>query len=249
MSATRRSVLLAAACLVPGRAQAFFWDAAPESPQAEPPRIPVPVDPAANREAWFTGEIPDEPFNVPTIDLTLVPPEFRKQLVDYDGPERAGTLVVDTQARFLYLVREGRTAIRYGIGVGRAGFTWSGTASVKRKAKWPGWRPTEAMLKRRPTIPRYVAPGVENPLGCRALYLYQGDRDTLYRIHGTNEPWTVGGTDSSGCIRLLNEDVYDLYGRVPLGSTVVVKTAMPDVMVQRERDERPRSDNQVILFR
>ena len=169
--------------------------------------------------------------------------------MNYDEPERAGTLVIDTHARFLYLVREGRTAIRYGIGVGRAGFTWSGTAVIKRKAKWPGWRPTEAMLKRRPGIPRYVEPGVENPLGCRALYLYQGDKDTLYRIHGTNEPWTVGGTDSSGCIRLLNEDIYDLYGRVPTGTTVVVKTSMPEAMVQREWDDHPRSDNQVLLFR
>jgi lipoprotein-anchoring transpeptidase ErfK/SrfK len=135
--------------------------------------------------------------------------------------------VVDTGDRFLYLVREDRTAIRYGIGVGRAGFTWSGTATVRRKAKWPGWRPTEAMLKRRPDLPRYVAPGVENPLGCRALYLFQGDQDTLYRIHGTNEPWTIGGEDSSGCIRLLNEDVLDLYGRVPIGSTVVVHDHRP----------------------
>ncbi len=243
MLATRRSLLLAAAFLVPGRAQAFFWDTEPE-----PPKAPAP-DPASNRDAWFIGEIPDEPFDVPKVDLTLVPPEFRRQLVDYDGPERAGTLVIDTHARFLYLVREERTAIRYGIGVGRAGFTWSGTAVVKRKAKWPGWRPTEAMLKRRPNIPRYVEPGVENPLGCRALYLYQGNRDTLYRIHGTNEPWTVGGTDSSGCIRLLNEDIHDLYGRVPLGTVVVVKTSMPEVMVQREWDDHPRSDNQVILFR
>ena len=243
MFATRRSLLLAAAVLVPGRAQAFFWDTEPE-----PPAAPAPVDPASNRDAWFIGMIPDEPFNVPKVDLALVPPEFRKQLVDYDGPERAGTLVIDTHDRFLYLVREGRTAIRYGIGVGRAGFTWSGTAVIKRKAKWPGWRPTADMLKRRPNIPRYVEPGVDNPLGCRALYLYQGDKDTLYRIHGTNEPWTVGGTDSSGCIRLLNEDIYDLYGRVPLGTTVVVKTSMPEVMVQREWDGHPRSDNQVLLF-
>ena len=243
MLPTRRSLLLAATVLAPGRAQAFFWDTEPE-----PPAAPAPVDPASNRAAGVIGVIPDEPFNVPKVDLALVPPEFRKQLVDYDGPEREGTLVIDTHARFLYLVREGRTAIRYGIGVGRAGFTWSGTAVIKRKAKWPGWRPTADMLKRRPNIPRYVEPGVDNPLGCRALYLYQGDKDTLYRIHGTNEPWTVGGTDSSGCIRLLNEDIYDLYGRVPLGTTVVVKTSMPEVMVQREWDGHPRSDNQVLLF-
>lgn len=243
MPATRRSLLLAAALLAPGRAHAFFWDSAPEA------KAPEPVEPTANRDAWFIGEIPDEPFNVPMVDLTLVPAQYRRQIVDYDGPERAGTLVVDTHQRFLFLVREDRTALRYGIGVGRAGFTWSGVALVKRKAKWPGWRPTPAMLKRRPDTPRYVEPGIHNPLGCRALYLYQGDRDTLYRIHGTNEPWTVGGTDSSGCIRLLNEDIHDLYGRVPLGTTVVVKTAQAEVMVQREWDGPSRSDNQVLLFR
>lgn len=244
MLATRRSLLLAAAVLAPARAQAFFWDTEPE-----PRKAPEPVDPASNRDAWFIGSIPDHPFDVPKVDLALVPPEFRKQLVDYDGPERAGILVIDTHERFLYLVREGRTALRYGIGVGRAGFTWSGTAVIKRKAKWPGWRSTADMLKRRPDIPRYVEPGVDNPLGCRALYLYQGDRDTLYRIHGTNEPWTVGGTDSSGCIRLLNEDIYDLYGRVPLGTTVVVKTSQPEVMVQHEWGDHPRPDNQVLLVK
>lgn len=244
MSATRRSFLLAAAILAPARAQAFFWDSAPESST-----VPQPVEAPRTRDAWYVGEIPDAPFNIPKVDLSLLPPEFRRQLVDYDGPERGGTVVVDTHQRFLFLVREDRTAIRYGIGVGRAGFTWSGNAVIKRKAKWPGWRPTAAMLRRRPDIPRYVEPGIHNPLGCRALYLYQGERDTLYRIHGTNEPWTVGGTDSSGCIRLLNEDILDLFGRVPLGTTVVVKTARPEVMVQREWDERPRADNQVLLFK
>ncbi|WP_232628728.1 L,D-transpeptidase [Methylobacterium sp. Leaf118] len=243
MLATRRSLLLAAALLAPGRAQAFFWESEPAPTALEPP------DPATNRAAWFVGTIPDAPFDIPMVDLTLVPAEFRRQRVAYDGPERAGTLVVDTHQRFLFLVGAGRTALRYGIGVGRAGFTWSGIATVRRKATWPGWHPTAAMLKRRPDLPRYVAPGLDNPLGCRALYLYQGDRDTLYRIHGTNEPWTVGGTDSSGCIRLLNEDIHDLYGRVALGTTVVVKTSQPEVMVQREWDGPPRSDDRVRVVR
>lgn len=244
MLPTRRSLLLAATLLTPARAHAFFWDTEPEAPKA-----PQPVDAPPSRDAWYVGTIPDGPFDIPTVDRALVPPEFRRQFVDYDGPERDGTVVIDTYQRFLFLVREDRTAVRYGIDVGRAGFTWSGIAVIKRKAKWPGWRPTAAMLKRRPDIPRYVEPGENNPLGCRALYLYQGERDTLYRIHGTNEPWTVGGTDSSGCIRLLNEDILDLYGRVPLGTTVVVKTTQPEILVQSEWDERARSDNQVLLFK
>ncbi len=172
---------------------------------------------------WFSGEIPDEPFNIPKVNMALVDPELHRQLVDYTGPEAPGTIVVSTGERFLYLVREEGLAIRYGIGVGRMGFNWSGAATVGRKAKWPGWVPPPEMLKRRPDLPRYVAPGLENPLGCRALYLYQGTRDTIYRIHGTNEPWSIGGAESSGCIRLLNEDILDLFNRTPVGTAVVVK--------------------------
>ncbi|HWL04216.1 MAG TPA: L,D-transpeptidase [Xanthobacteraceae bacterium] len=215
-SSDRRGLLLsvaAAAVLTPGPAKALFRALEPEPSGAVPP---------SHSDAWYIGEIPDQPFDIPKVDMNRVPPEFHKQLVDYSGPERPGTIVVDTGSRYLYLVREDRTALRYGIGVGRVGFTWSGRALVMRKARWPGWRPTDAMLKRRPDLPRYVAPGVNNPLGCRALYLFQGSRDTLYRIHGTNEPWTIGGTDSSGCIRLLNEDILDLYGRAPIGTAVVV---------------------------
>jgi lipoprotein-anchoring transpeptidase ErfK/SrfK len=184
-------------------------------------------DPATPEETdasdWYVGYIPDGDMEIPVIDRRRLDPEYHKQLVAYDGPERPGTVVVDTDTRHLYLVRERGTAIRYGIGVGREGFVWDGRAEIRRKARWPGWTPPAEMLRRRPELPRFMKGGINNPLGCRALYLYQGDRDTLYRIHGTNEPWTIGGAESSGCIRMLNEDVLDLHDRVPVGSPVVVR--------------------------
>jgi lipoprotein-anchoring transpeptidase ErfK/SrfK len=168
------------------------------------------------------GAIPDHPFSIPTIDPNRINPACRRQQVAYTGPERPGTISIDTSRRFLYLVQPGRTALRYGIGVGRRGFAWSGTAQVKRKAKWPSWTPPAEMLRRRPDLPDFMEGGVANPLGARALYLFQGERDTLFRIHGTNEPSTIGQAVSSGCIRLLNEDVADLYNRVPIGTLVSV---------------------------
>ena len=145
-------------------------------------------------------------------------PIYRRQLVEYDGKERAGTIIIDTPNRFLYLVQDSGKALRYGIGVGRPGFTWAGIKHVSAKREWPDWRPPEEMLRRRPDLPRYMAGGPENPLGARALYL----GDSLYRIHGSNEPWTIGTQVSSGCIRMRNEDVIDLYDRVKLGGKVVV---------------------------
>jgi lipoprotein-anchoring transpeptidase ErfK/SrfK len=139
-------------------------------------------------------------------------------LVDYDGPEIPGTIIVDTPRRFLFLILEDGKAIRYGIGVGRPGFTWAGVKYVTNKREWPDWRPPQEMLKRRPDLPRYMAGGPENPLGARALYL----GSSLYRIHGSNEPWTIGTQVSSGCIRMRNEDVIDLYNRVGIGTKVVV---------------------------
>lgn len=143
--------------------------------------------------------------------------------MNYSGPEAPGTIVVDIDQRFLYLVQEGGTAIRYGVGVGKDGFSWRGTARVGRKGVWPNWSPTTTMVSLKPSLPRYMAGGIGNPLGARALYLHQGDRDILFRIHGTNEPWSIGEAVSSGCIRMLNEDVHDLYNRVPVGTTVLVK--------------------------
>ncbi|AWB25123.1 L,D-transpeptidase [Methylobacterium currus] len=147
-----------------------------------------------------------------------IDPRFQRQEVAYDGGHRPGTIVIDTPSRFLYLVQPGGRALRYGIGVGRPGFTWSGMKTVSAKREWPDWTPPAEMLRRRPDLPRHMAGGPANPLGARALYL----GSSLYRIHGTNEPHTIGQSVSSGCIRMMNEDVMDLYERVPVGARVQV---------------------------
>jgi len=147
-----------------------------------------------------------------------VDPKFDRHEVDYRGPEKAGTIVIDTPNHFLYLVEDNGKAMRYGIGVGRPGFTWQGVKTISAKKEWPDWIPPTEMIQRRPDLPRYMAGGPENPLGARAMYL----GSSLYRIHGSNEPWTIGSNVSSGCIRLRNADVIDLYGRVQVGTKVVV---------------------------
>jgi lipoprotein-anchoring transpeptidase ErfK/SrfK len=145
-------------------------------------------------------------------------PKFEKQIVDYRGPEPAGTIVIDTPQRFLFLVQGNGTAVRYGIGVGKPGFTWAGEKKISAKKEWPDWTPPPEMLERRPDLPHFMAGGPENPLGARAMYL----GSSLYRIHGSNEPWTIGQAVSSGCIRMRNEDVIDLYDKVKVGTKVVV---------------------------
>ncbi|MCW2309494.1 L,D-transpeptidase [Rhodobium gokarnense] len=144
---------------------------------------------------------------------------IRRTEVSYDGGHRPGTIIIDTNERRLYYVMSDGKAMKYGIGVGRPGFQWSGTHRVTRKAEWPGWTPPPAMRKRQPGLPRYMPGGPNNPLGARAMYI----GSTIYRIHGSNEPWTIGQAVSSGCIRLANEDVIDLYKRVKVGDRVVVK--------------------------
>ncbi len=145
-------------------------------------------------------------------------PRYQRQLVSYQGTEKPGTVIIDTPRRYLFLVQDNGRALRYGIGVGRPGFTWAGVKEVSAKREWPDWTPPDEMLKRRPDLPHHMAGGPENPLGARALYL----GSSLYRIHGSNEPWTIGTAVSSGCIRMRNEDVIDLYGRVHIGTKVVV---------------------------
>ena len=145
-------------------------------------------------------------------------PKFEKQEVEYQGREGPGTIVIDTPNKFLFLVQGNGRALRYGIGVGRPGFTWSGTKTISAKKEWPDWTPPAEMLARRPDLPRHMVGGPENPLGARAMYL----GSSLYRIHGSNEPWTIGTNVSSGCIRMRNQDVIDLYGRVNVGTRVIV---------------------------
>jgi lipoprotein-anchoring transpeptidase ErfK/SrfK len=159
-----------------------------------------------------------QPGAAPDYANQQLDPKYERQLVAYQGGEKAGTIVIDTPNKFLYLVQQDGTALRYGVGVGRPGFTWSGVKSVTAKREWPAWTPPAEMLARRPDLPRYMAGGPDNPLGARAMYL----GSTLYRIHGSNEPWTIGTNVSSGCIRMRNEDVIDLYGRVGVGAKVVV---------------------------
>lgn len=163
------------------------------------------------------------PPNRPRHGLAMVAnlqvdPVFLRQVVVYDTRERSGTLVVDTSAHFLYFVLGDGRALRYGIGVAKTGFEWSGTHQVTRKAEWPSWTPPAEMLRRRPELPRHMEGGLNNPLGARALYIGA----TLYRIHGTTEPWSIGQNVSSGCIRMTNDDVIDLYARVKLNTKVVV---------------------------
>ena len=145
-----------------------------------------------------------------------------KKVVDYVTKYAKGTIIVNTKERALYFVMGGGKAMKYGVGVGRQGFSWSGAARIAHKAEWPAWRPPAAMRKREPHLPVYMEGGPNNPLGARALYLFEGGRDTLYRIHGTSQPHTIGLAVSSGCIRMLNEEVIDLYQRVRIGARVVV---------------------------
>jgi lipoprotein-anchoring transpeptidase ErfK/SrfK len=151
-------------------------------------------------------------------DSAELPARFKRQIVDYRTNEAPGTIVIDTPNTYLYFVLGNGRALRYGIGVGREGFTWSGTQSVTKKAEWPDWTPPPEMIERQPYLPRFMAGGPGNPLGARAMYL----GGSVYRIHGTNDPSTIGHRVSSGCIRLTNEDVSDLYGHVTVGTKVVV---------------------------
>jgi lipoprotein-anchoring transpeptidase ErfK/SrfK len=203
-----------------------------EEPQ---PRYQEPAAPAQFPFPFFAPRIePAEPYAAPqpvrgepaereivepaSPAKRAMDPRFLKQVVAYQGSEKPGTIIINTPERMLYLVQEDGKALRYGIGVGRPGFTWAGVKSVSQKREWPDWIPPEEMLKRRPDLPRYMPGGPDNPLGARAMYL----GSSLYRIHGSNEPWTIGQAVSSGCIRMRNEDVIDLYNRVKLGTRVVV---------------------------
>ena len=160
----------------------------------------------------------DQPGYVATSEQEQLPAQYREQMVFFRTIEPPGTIVINTPERFLYLVQGDNRAIRYGIGVGREGFQWHGLKRINRKAEWPDWIPPPEMIERQPYLPRFMAGGPGNPLGARALYI----EGTVYRIHGTNQPWTIGSAVSSGCFRLTNPEVTDLFERVPVGTRVVV---------------------------
>jgi lipoprotein-anchoring transpeptidase ErfK/SrfK len=204
--------------------------AGPSAGQNDPrfaaPRPPMGIDAGRPGYPGTTGSIPPAviaalpPEDQPEVGKPKeLPPQFRRQVVDYQTKEPAGTIIIDTPSTFLYYVNGDGTAIRYGIGVGRDGFTWAGTEKVTRMAEWPDWHPPSEMIERQPYLPRFMAGGESNPMGARALYLGK----TIYRVHGTNQPSTIGQFVSSGCIRMLNEDVMDLYSRVKVGTKVVVR--------------------------
>jgi lipoprotein-anchoring transpeptidase ErfK/SrfK len=187
-----------------------------DAPPPAPAMMQAPDPRAADQDTLLhQAYAPPAPAVRPSMTMD---PKFLPQIVAYDGTEPPGTIIINTPERFLYLVEAGGRAKRYGIGVGRPGFAWAGEHKITAKREWPDWRPPDDMLKRRPDLPHFMPGGPENPLGARALYL----GSTLYRIHGSNEPWTIGQAVSSGCIRMRNEDVIDLYGRVGVGTTVVV---------------------------
>ncbi len=177
------------------------------------------------------GAVRGEPFPVPAVNLSRIGPSFLRAQVPYPTREPAGTLIIDPKRHYLYFVMGDGTAMRYGVGVGRQGFAWNGVATINSKQAWPDWYPPKEMLERQPELMARMqelrsgigmAGGPRNPLGARAMYLWQNNKDTLFRIHGTTEPWTIGTNASSGCIRMINQDAIDLYNRVPVGAKVVV---------------------------
>jgi lipoprotein-anchoring transpeptidase ErfK/SrfK len=168
---------------------------------------------------------PDDPYALPALNAKSIPAAFRRTVVDYKTKQFPGTIIIDTTAHHLFVVLEGGKAIRFGVAVGKDGFRWAGAADVGRKVMWPKWTPPREMIERKPELAKWsngMPGGPENPLGARAMYLFRDGRDTLYRIHGTNDPKSIGTNSSSGCIRMFNQDVVELYRRTPVGSRVLV---------------------------
>lgn len=215
-------------------------------PQAQPVPAPAFAPPPAPEPTASTtksqyelmyGAVKDAGWSIPALDVNKIDERNFRKLVDYETHYPVGTIIVDPYKRYLYLVEPNKKAMRYSVGVGRAGLQFSGEAEVAYKARWPRWTPTQNMIKRNPEhYAKYangLDGGINNPLGARALYLYRDGKDTLYRIHGTNEPWSVGKAASSGCIRLFNQDILDLHQRVRNGSRVVV--------LSKEQSDRTKS--------
>lgn len=187
----------------------------------------APVLPEAQAMPRTSAAVTETSLPVVQVQQSKKPKsEFWRKKVRLETNEKPGTIIIDTHTKYLYYVEGNNRATRYGVGVGREGFGWSGTVKVGRKAEWPDWRPPASMIarerKKGRILPAHMKGGPNNPLGARALYLYKGGRDTIFRIHGTNQPWTIGQNMSSGCIRMMNEDVKHLYGRAGVGSKVIV---------------------------
>jgi lipoprotein-anchoring transpeptidase ErfK/SrfK len=216
-------------------------------PAPQPSSSPAPQSVADEVEPSYHdiyGEIKSEPYPVPAIKLAQIDSAFLRKNISYVTKEAPGTIVIDPANHYLYHVEEGGRATRYGVGVGREGFVWTGEAKINSKQEWPDWYPPKEMLVRRPDMKKMLVGlqsgtgmhgGPGNPLGARAMYLWQGKQDTLFRIHGTIEPWTIGQSVSSGCIRMINQDVMHLYDRTPVGTKVVVlgpSNAQPDKLAK-----------------
>jgi lipoprotein-anchoring transpeptidase ErfK/SrfK len=187
------------------------------------------LQPSLPDDATMYAGVSDGGFDIPPVPYQQVPSQFRRQVVRNRTGEKPGTIIVDTSAHFLYLTFPNGNAMRYGVGLGRAGFEWAGRATMQWKRRWPTWTPPEEMIGRQPELKKYSAanggmePGLKNPLGARALYIFQDGKDTLYRLHGSPEWNSIGKSVSSGCVRLMNQDVIDLYDRVPNGTPIVVR--------------------------
>jgi lipoprotein-anchoring transpeptidase ErfK/SrfK len=234
------TIILASSGEVALAQNCFLWFCPPgwqpgslsvEAPaQPGEPSLPSAVAPEQQYSSMY-AQVDGERFPIPALDMSGIDSSYLRGVVYYYGGEAPGTIVIDPRHHFLYFVLGNGRAIRYGVGVGREGFSWSGVAVVHDKQEWPDWYPPKEMLQRQPDLMKAMSDlqsgigmpgGLRNPLGARAMYLWQGKKDTLFRIHGTIEPWTIGKNVSSGCIRMINQDVIDLYSRASIGTKVVV---------------------------
>jgi lipoprotein-anchoring transpeptidase ErfK/SrfK len=231
---TRRSLIAGAAASAALGLAGCTTDSTPTVEASLPPQKP-PVEPplpaGASKFSALYGPVTGEPFPVVGLKPSDVDPAFVRTAVDYISKEPPGTIIVDPARHYLYFIQEGGKAMRYGVGVGREGFAWSGTATINSKQEWPDWYPPKEMIERQPELRPHLSElqsgigvkgGPHNPLGARAMYLWQDNKDTLFRIHGTLEPHSIGKSVSSGCIRMINQDVIDLYSRTAVGTRVVV---------------------------